>query len=475
MYRIVLSALLIAWLALPVAAQPPDDPDEGIVQQGQSGFDDPGDPEPIVKNPDRVPNRLERDDKRKDTLFRTPGIDRMLAPWYDFKAHLSQEYGLDVAFYYTALYQKADPRTKQPIVGNGRDEASAGVFGIVGQWNLVGRGTNHPGFLGFNLQQRHRMGPVTPQSLGAEIGSLWPVSIAYDELTFSALELYWAQFLVKDRLGFVFGKQLPFAVHDYFAYKSPFDGFNNAAFGLNPTIGFVPAGLSAGAGVRPTKSTYLIGVVYDGNGKLNRAGFETFFEDREYFTAVDVGWDPGYLDKSKKVYIGPMRIRDVHATFWHKAHLKASNSPEGWGVTLFAEGEIGRVVPFLRFGLSEGTSRGNPALLDRMVAGGIGITDVFGQNNDLIGVGVSWGKFELGPLGQPQLIDTTGDGIPDLDLGGVARSLLRTEQYAAELFYRIQLTQEFQVTPNVQLIWDPILNRNESRIAVFGVRGRLEW
>ncbi|MES0404343.1 MAG: carbohydrate porin, partial [Hyphomicrobium sp.] len=102
----------------------------------------------------------------------------------------------------------------------------------------------------------------------------------------------------------------------------------------------------------------------------------------------------------------------------------------------------------------------------------IGITDVFGQNNDLIGMGLSYGKIDLGGS---QPVDLNGDGFPDFDLGSVARDLLRTKQYAAELFYRVQLTQELQITPSLQLIWDPILNRDESTIAVFGLRSYAGW
>ena len=475
MPRVVICLVVILGLVFPALAQEADDTGEGVVQQTQSGLDDPTEAQPISKNPDRVPNRLEEIDKRKDTLFYTPRLDRALKPWYDFKARLDEKYGLDLGFIYTSLYQKADPRNTMPLVGTGRDEAASGIIGILGEWNLVGRGTNHPGYLAFQFNQRHRIGPVVSQDLGLEIGSLWPTVIGYSELTFSAIELYWAQYLIKDRLGFVFGKQVPFVVHDYFGYKSPVDSFSNALFTLNPTIGYTAAGLSVGGGARPTTDTYVLAVAYDGNGKLNRAGWETFFKKREYFTVVDVGWDPGTLDKTQKVYIGPMRIRDVHATFWHKAHLTKSNSPEGWGFTLFAEGEIGHIVPFVRYGQSYGTSRGNPALLDLMVAGGIGITDVFGQNNDLIGIGFGYGKIDLGPLGRPDPVDLNEDGFPDFDLGSVARNLLRTKQYAAELFYRVQLTQELQITPSLQLIWDPMLNVDENTIAVFGIRSYAEW
>jgi hypothetical protein len=44
------------------------------------------------------------------------------------------------------------------------------------------------------------------------------------------------------------------------------------------------------------------------------------------------------------------------------------------------------------------------------------------------------------------------------------------EQYSVELFYRVQLTQEFQVTPSVQFIVDPAFNLEEDTIAVLGLR-----
>lgn len=472
MHRRLVCAFLLAVLTLPAQAQAQSGQDQGAAPPAQAEGDDL---EPISKDPDRVPNRLEEIEKRKDTLLRTPAIGRTLKPWYDFKKRLADRYGLDLGFFYTALYEKADRRIIEPIVGDGRDEAAGGVFGIVGQWELVGRGTNHPGYLTFQVQDRHRMNAVAPQSLGSEIGSLWPTTIGYNEVDLSFVELYWNQILVKDRLAFAFGKAIPFAAHDYFAYKSPFTGFNNATFTLNPTISYVAAGLGAGGGARPTKDTYITAAVYDAQGKLNRAGFETFFEDKDYFTAVDIGWDPGYLDPSRKHRIGPLTVRDVHASFWHKAHIVETGSPEGWGFTLFAEGEIGRVVPFLRYGRSEGTSLGNPAILDEMVAGGFGITDVFGQSDDLIGIGFSRGRKQLIPEGASAPVDLDGDGIPDFDFADVARDLVRTEQYAGEIFYRVQLTNELQITPSVQLIWDPILDVEEDFIAVFGIRGRVDW
>jgi porin len=49
------------------------------------------------------------------------------------------------------------------------------------------------------------------------------------------------------------------------------------------------------------------------------------------------------------------------------------------------------------------------------------------------------------------------------------------DQYTAELFYRLQLTQNLAITPDVQLIIDPALNPDEDNIWVFGLRRRMAF
>jgi porin len=42
-----------------------------------------------------------------------------------------------------------------------------------------------------------------------------------------------------------------------------------------------------------------------------------------------------------------------------------------------------------------------------------------------------------------------------------------------ELFYRINLTEQFTVTPDIQLVKNPAQNPTEDTIWVFGIRARL--
>ena len=46
-------------------------------------------------------------------------------------------------------------------------------------------------------------------------------------------------------------------------------------------------------------------------------------------------------------------------------------------------------------------------------------------------------------------------------------------QGLVEVFYRLQVTPLFQITPDIQLLIDPSLNPDQDFIAIFGIRGRI--
>jgi hypothetical protein len=102
------------------------------------------------------------------------------------------------------------------------------------------------------------MGAIPPQNLGPDIGSLWLTGTAFNEFDMSLVELYWDQHIIKDRLAFRFGKTIPFAIHDYFKYKSPVSGFQDSNFTLNSSIAWVGFGLGAVGLVRPTSDIYVL-------------------------------------------------------------------------------------------------------------------------------------------------------------------------------------------------------------------------
>ena len=73
-----------------------------------------------------------------------------------------------------------------------------------------------------------------------------------------------------------------------------------------------------------------------------------------------------------------------------------------------------------------------------------------GQN--LWGVGMNWGEPNE---------STWGSGLRD--------------QYTFEVFYRINITQQLAVTPDLQWIKDPTNNPAEDSIWILGVRARMTF
>ena len=405
----------------------------------------------VIRNPASVRSRIAQTEADKEALFRVPPLEEVLQPWYGLKSDLDAAIGLEVGLFYAPMYQ-AIPS------GPGPKDAAGGTFNLDAAWTFW-RDTETPGRFLLRLQDRHAYGnKIPPSFLFVGAGQLWPTTIGHNEFNLSVLEFAWGQTIVKDRFVVAAGKLIPFANHDYFKFKDPFAGFNEATLTLNPTIGFVATGLGAGFGVRPTDDTYLTFGVYDANGTPEKSGFDTLFDRGELFYVSDIGWDPGYLIKENAVFLGDMKISDIHATFWYKDALKESNAPKGWGVSFFAEGEIGDIVPFIRVGFSDG-DQGGPALLNFMVAGGVGIQNVFGQKNDLIGIAASYGKREVGT------IDTNADNIPDLAVGNV-------DQLSTELFYRIQLIRELAIRPHLQVTFNPALDPGRDVSALIGIQGK---
>ena len=70
----------------------------------------------------------------------------------------------------------------------------------------------------------------------------------------------------------------------------------------------------------------------------------------------------------------------------------------------------------------------------------------FRRNSDLLGLALNWGQ-------PPQ---------EELDA-----------QTTGEFFYRLQLSQNLAITPNLQLLRDPALNQEEDTVWVAGLRVRL--
>ena len=414
--KILAFIALIVALSLPVSAQ-----DES---KSKSGFEDV----PQFGGPSSVGGSLREDDEVKKPWFRLEGIDRALTPWFDWKGRLNKNYGISFGLDYSALGQKATDSL-------GKDNAAGGIFRVFGNWTVLGRESGNTGSVVFKVENRHRLGTeIAPQNLGFELGYLGITGTAFSDYGWGLTNLYWKQFLNQGRISFLAGAVDVTDYLDVYGLINPWTSFQNLAFNTNPTIPAPNPGLGAAVGAMATDNIYLVGGLADTNGDPTKPGdwFDTFFNDHEYFYHLEVGW----TTSKDRIYFD-----NIHLTGWYADDRKNALVESGKGLSFSGAWFVNDTwMPFLRAGYSDGGG----ALLEKTVSGGVGY--YFKESKDLAGFGLNWGR-------------PPGSGLDD--------------QYTAEIFYRLQLTQNLALTPDVQLIIDPALNPQESSIWVFGLRARL--
>ena len=218
------------------------------------------------------------------------------------------------------------------------------------------------------------------------------------------------------------------------------DGFLNFAFSTGTLTIPVPndATLGAALGGMVTDQIFLLGGLVDRNADPTKPfdGFDTFFNDNEYFASVELGWTPSH----DRIYLD-----NAHLTYWHADKREEAGEARGWGLNFSITRYLAkRWLPFIRAGYAEDGG----SLMQKSVSVGMGYQPV--PKGDLLGFGLNWGEPNE---------DTFEPGLRD--------------QYTAEVFYRWQLTPQLAITPDLQWLRNPTLNPEEDQIWVLGIRARL--
>lgn len=355
--------------------------------------------------------------------FRLQGLQDYLQPWFDFKSRVNEHIGLQFNIDESILYQVATDSL-------GENDAASGLIRFYGQWELLGCGSENPGLLVFKGENRHRMSAISPFELGFEAGSILPTGTFFSEFDFGVTNLYWKQYFFDRQLAVAVGRIDVTDFIDVYAMLNPLTHFLNLGFSTNPTIAVPNQSLGAAAGGMLTEYMYVQGGFGDANGQPTLAGFDTFFDDSEYFSYFEVG----ATTSQDRIYLD-----NVHVTLWHVDPREVAATSEGWGVAFTAQKFVcDKYLPFFRFGYSDGDA----ALMQTTFSTGVGVQR---ENRDVAGIGLSWGSPAEGSL---------------------------RDQFTSEAFYRFQLTQFLAVTPDVQLIVNPALNPGTDVIGFFGIRLR---
>lgn len=388
---------------------------------------------PAFGGPGSTGAQLNEDSQESKPLLRLNFMDRALAPWFSFKNKVNRSIGLSFGLDYSVVLMGASDS-----YGAAQQGSAGGIFRFFTNWTFFGLDSGNTGSLVFKVESRHRLGFDTPPqmfgllNLGYHGITAGPYG-AYSDSTFGITNLYWSQRTLKGRLNFVVGVVDATDYIDIYALINPWTHFLNLAFLTSPTIPAPNQGLGFAVGAAASENIYIVAGLADANGNAQQAGFDTFFSNHEYFYHIELGW----ISSFERRYLD-----NVHITAWYADEKTVVDPVEaGWGISISAAYFIDdKWLPFLRGGFSSGGG----ALLEASVSTGVGYH--FSESNDVAGIG-----FNLGSSSDSGKMD----------------------QFTSELFYRIQLSENLAITPDIQVVINPANNPDQSVIGIFGVRGRL--
>ena len=373
---------------------------------------------------------------------RTPAtgdfVEDSLPGWFAAKQEMVERHGLAYGLNLSTLYQSASESL-------GEDEAWGGIAQLPLSWTVLNRGRKNTGTIVFKAENRSKISTdLAPQDLGIQgVGAASVVGTQFSDRDWILTNLYWQQTLQDGRLKFSVGQIDNTDFMDTYGLVNPQTAFMNLSFSTNPTIGIPDQGFGVGAGTLLSDNFYVAASLVDAAGDPENPGdsIDQFFDESEYFKHVEFG----YILSPDRIYFD-----NIHVVYWESdEQTETTGEPEGSGWTFSYSRFIDdKYMPFLRFGDSDG---GGGALLEKTLTAGLGI--YYGEFGELFGMGISYGEASEDPVG--------GFGS-DLD-----------PQYTAEVFYRFQLSQHLAITPDLQLIVDPVLNPDEDSVYIASVRARL--
>ena len=411
-------------------SQPMADRDDLTIPTDQPFVDDQFDQtrqRQLSNVPDDIGYQLQESDQRIDAIFSRGPLTPFQNLWEHTNGHLRDSIGLDLGLNDTAVYQRADTTVRGP-----RD-AGDGDLDFFGRWQLLGCEDHWPGAVVFSSETRHKYSEVAPNNL--DTGTVGGTIVGFGEQDFSLVQLYWEQGSFDDGVIFRIGEMDPALIWDGGRYVSSNYAFLSPAFSDTLPMALPGAGLGVAGAVYPTEVTYIAAGVHDANGRRTTAGFNTFFGEGEYFTAVELGWFPNDGETNEGMY---------HITFWNIDSRQNAGRPNDRGIALTAEQQVGcdgNLVPFLRYAYAHRGLNG----IRQNLSIGLGVEDIFSQNDDVIGVAASWQS--------------------------PSNRILR-EQYVVETFYRFYLTPHTHLSPDIQVVIDPANAPTKDAVMVFGLRLR---
>lgn len=423
-HPIILEALLLSIFIVnsPASAQDDELTAEDVYQSGYGDIAEFG-------GPDGVSSELARNDMVRESTYDFDGAQRLFEPYFGWKRRLNEDHGLALGFQYYLLPQLASS-------SRGDNNAVGSIFRFQGSWTLFGRDGTNPGRIEWRVENRKNVfGEQSPNDLSGQIGAAaLNTGFGYSSSFNTDLAvLNWTQGFNKSTAGAAVGR-LAFDVYlDAMPFQTFSRGFMNRAFLVNPTIGTTGIGaIGAVAKGYVTDQIWIGGQFHDGNAASGNFDWDTV-QEGEWLSAVEIGWSPSFADRKKQM---------VQFTYWHKDERSLAGVPKGSGWAVSAVYQLNETYfPFVRFGHSDG---GAGVAAETAFSTGVEITRRF---DEIWTIGAGWARpSEL----------THGTGLRD--------------EWLIETSYKFQLSKNFSVTPDVQVLFNPANNPDKNVIWIAGLR-----
>lgn len=351
----------------------------------------------------------------------------LIPAWDCFQRRLSDRYGLKIGLAYTAIYQHATG-------ADGPRDAAGGDLDVITRWRAFGCEGCNAGYLNVLFEGRHRIfTDIAPSGLGASVGSQWPTVIGFNVQSFIPKQAYWEQEFGPRGTKVVLGIIDPAIL--FFGTRATDQNllFLNGFFADNPSVAYPSAGLGSVLTWKPLTCLQFRAGVCDANGGRTDDPHEDFLQGEFFYAAEAV-----FQTEVPRFGLGNYRIG-----LWHADERAEERRSSGSGITLNFDQDMGEHVTI--FGMY---GRGFDGLKTtrQSLRGGFGVWGPFRGRDDVFGFGCGWG--------QP------------------TNRTLR-DQFTGEVFYRIQMSPEVQLTPSIQWVVNPTLTAARDSVGIVGLRFRI--
>jgi hypothetical protein len=338
-----------------------------------------------------------------------------------FKRDLKLHLGLDFALESTTIYQVASG--VRPA--NMATENTTTLSGLWTPWKASD--SNDAIAVGFAGETRNNFWGPNFQQMTNDIGTLWSPNDSTSDDYSTITQLWFGQRLAHEQLVYLIGKIDPGS----YINGNRFAGSGNTQFfsqpfATNPAKAFPANGLGAIGRYSPVKWLHIQGVISDSNAVNTASPFTTI--NGQFLYAGEIALKPTVPGLGEGTYRLMVYERDM-----------SPRNTSGWSLS-FDQSLGENFGVFFRYGDNDA----RVLSIRRIAAAGVSFLRPFGRRNDEAGIGVSYTAPSNGQ---------------------------QRDEYSSEAFYRVQLTDFFELSASAQAVFNPSA-ANDDVIGIFGVRLR---